>query len=214
MQQILNVITPAASYDLVTLAEMKASLLIPPTDTSKDVLLTDLITSISETVATMCNRVFGADTVDETFYQLEDGTSQRLYLSRWPVKLADISSLTMDGSDLMINSNVLWVLEEDTGTLYSYPTTGPWYGVIDAKYTGGYVLPTDAPGPLKFAVKALVKESYSGWIRNPALFGIRQVGHKESRIGYYQPNLLGVMGTPETWQNVKNVLNKYIRYWV
>jgi hypothetical protein len=214
MQQLLNVLTPANSYDLVSLDEMKAVLLIPPTNTTNDALLQDMITNISETVAKMCNRVFGYEEVDETFYQLEDDSSKRLYLSRWPVKLSDIATLTQDGNDLLVNEGITWTLEEETGTLYQFPNFGPWYGVIDTEYSGGYLLPDEAPGPLKFAMKAITRESYLAWIRSPQLFGVRQIGHKESRIGYYQPNLLGSMGTPDTWKNVQSILNRYVRFWV
>lgn len=229
MQQILNVITPAASNDLVTLAEMKNALMILPTDTSKDELVTDLITNISETIAKMCNRVFGLEEVDETFYQLEDEynawadnsvmpfrpTTQRLYLSRWPVQLSDIKSLTQDGNDLLASEGQTWMLESETGTLYSFPTTGPWIGVIDVQYSGGYLLPDNAPGPLKFAMKAITRESYAMWIRNPSLIGVRQLSHKEARVGYYAPNLLGsAIGLPDTWKQVQGILDKYIRFWV
>jgi hypothetical protein len=226
MQQILNVITPATSQDLVSLAEMKASLLIPPTNTTYDVLLQDLITNTSETIAKMCNRVFGYEEVDETFYQLEDEFSaetmmpsgptitRRLYLSRWPVVLADITSITQDGNDISGDQGTVWILEEETGTLYMLPNYAPWYGVIDVKYSGGYQLPDDAPGPLKFAMKALTREAYAGWTRSPSLYGVRQIAHKESRVGYYDPSLLGVMGMPGTWKNVQSILNKYVRFWV
>jgi hypothetical protein len=214
MQQILNVITPAASYDLTTLDAMKAGLQIPPANTTNDALLQSLITDISETIAKMCNRVFGYEQVDETFYQLEDDSSRRLYLSRWPVVKADITTLTQDGADLLVNEGITWMLEEATGTLYSFPTSGPWYGVIDAVYSGGYDLPEDAPGPLSFAVQGVIRESYMAWIRNPQLYGVRQIGHKESRVAYYQPNLLTTMGSPDTWKSVQSILNKYIRFWV
>jgi hypothetical protein len=230
MQQILNVITPATSYDLVSLTDMKLVLGIPPANTANDVLIQELISSTSETIAKMCNRVFGYEKVDETFYQLEDQfnpysqymyysmvsspSTQRLYLSRWPVVKADIISLTQDGNDLLASENATWMLEEETGTLYSFPPTGPWIGVIDVQYSGGYLLPTNAPGPLQFAMKSLTREAYAAWTRNPSLYGVRQIAHKESRIGYYAPNLMSSMGTPETWKNVENILNKYIRHWV
>jgi hypothetical protein len=95
------------------------------------------------------------------------------------------------------------------------PNYAPWYGVIDVKYSGGYDLPTDAPGPLKFAMMAVAREAYIGWTRPLSLYGVRQIAHKESRIGYYDPTMLGgVMGMPGTWKNVQSVLNKYIRFWV
>lgn len=227
MQQILNVITPATAvppagpYDLVTLAEMKAKMLIPPTNTTFDVLLQELITNISETIAKMCNRVFAQEKVDETFYQLNDGngTTQRLYLSRWPVKLANIASINQSGVDILPNNisngtTGQWVLEESTGTIYQSSDFGAWCGTVDVVYTGGYALPDGAPGTLKFCVEALIRESYMSWIRNPALFGVRLISHKESHVGYYGPNMFPTIGLPDTWKAVNSLLYKYIRQWV
>jgi hypothetical protein len=232
MQQILNVLTPATAiapaspYDLVTLDEMKIKLLIPPTNTTFDALLQELITNISETIAKMCNRIFAYEKVEETYYQLEDSCyTQRLYLSRWPVVLADITSFTQDGNDISSwiasggpippgTSTGACVLEEVTGTIYMPSGLGPWNGVIDVVYSGGYALPDGAPGSLKFAVEALIRESYMSWIRNPSLFGVRQIAHKESRIGYYGPNMFPTIGLPATWTVVQMLVNKYIRHWV
>jgi hypothetical protein len=91
---------------------------------------------------------------------------------------------------------------------------GSWTGVIDVVYSGGYQLPDGAPGSLKFVCEALIREGYMSWIRNPALFGVRQIAHKESRIGYYGPNMFPTMGLPDTWKAFQSVLNKYIRHWV
>jgi hypothetical protein len=217
MQQILNVITPANSQDLVSLENMKMKLFIPDTDTSKDALIQELITNISEVIAKMCNRVFGYEEVQETYYQLEDGCfTQRLYLSRWPVVQADITSFTQDGTDIsdwFLDGTC--VLEEATGTIYTPSKNGSWSGSpIDVLYSGGYKLPDDAPGSLAFAMEALVRESYMSWIRNPALFGVRLISHKESRIGYYGPNMFPTIGLPTTWKVVEGVLSKYIRHWV
>ena len=228
MQQILNVITPADTQDLVSLDEMKMKFFIAPTDTSKDALLQELISNISETIALMCNRVFGYEGVQETFYQLEDGCfTQRLYLSRWPVTLADITGFTQDGVDISAWLSPIpgaitsagappqrCVLEQDTGTIYLPSFLGNWNGVIDVAYSGGYPLPDGAPSSLKFAVEAVIRESYMSWIRDPALFGVRQISHKESRLGYYGPNMFPTTGLPSTWTNVQSVLNKFIRHWV
>jgi hypothetical protein len=216
MQQILNVLVPADSQDLVTLAEMKMKLMIAPADTSKDPLLQELITNTSEVIARMCNRVFGYEQVDETYYQLEDGGSRRLYLSRWPVVLADIKSFTCDGIDHMpLQPTGNWVLEELTGTLYQRPDLGPWYGEIDVVYSGGYLLPNNAPNALKFAAEALIREGYIAWIRSPSSFTVSNISHKESRIGYFGPNVFSTIGNPATWDMLKNgLLYKYIRHWV
>lgn len=214
MQQILNVITPSPSYDLVTLDEMKMKLLIPPDNIQWDPLLSELITNISDAISKLCIRVFAYEEVLEQYRQLEDDSSSRLYLSRWPVNLSDIKSFTQDGNDLLASANIEWLLEEATGTLYRLANCGPWYGAIDIDYSGGYQLPDGAPGGVKFAVEAVLRESYMSWIRNPSLFGVRQVRHKESSIGYYGPNMFPVLGLPETWNTVKFLLQRYIRQWV
>lgn len=218
MQQILNVLTPANSQDLVSLADMKEKLFIADSDTTKDFLLQEIITNTSETVAKLCNRVFGYEQVDETFYQLEDGCSRRLYLSRWPVVQDDIATFTQDGSDLLTSGGPPgvgeWILEQETGTLYRPPPLEPWYGLIDVTYSGGYQLPDNAPGSLRFAVEALIREAYMSWIRSPSSYGMRQISHKEARIGYYPPSAFPTIGVPGTWDGVMNVLRKYIREWV
>jgi hypothetical protein len=219
MQQLLNVLTPATSQDLVSLANMKMKMGIDPSNTTWDALLQELITNTSETIAKLCNRVFGYETVDETYYQLADSPSpptQRLYLSRWPVVTADITSITQDGTDLLPTLNINWFLEESTGTLYQLQSLGQWICTtsIDVQYSGGYQLPNSAPGPLAFAVEALIREQYMSWIRSPSSFGVRQIRHKESSIGYYGPNLFPTTGLPATWTTVQTVLNKYRRDWV
>lgn len=216
MQQILNVITKSDTYDLVSLEDMKMKLFIPPTDTSKDELIKELITNLSDLIARMCNRVFAYEQVQETFYQLNDGRyTQRLYLSRWPVVEADIVTITQSDNDISpLFLDGTCVLEEETGTLYMPSNNGPWCGVVDVLYSGGYQLPDGAPGALKFAMEALMRESYMSWIRNPALFGVRQISHKHSRIGYYGPNMFPTIGLPTTWKAVEGLLYKYIRHWV
>jgi Phage gp6-like head-tail connector protein len=221
MQQILNVITASPTVDLVSLDDMKKKLQIPAADTSKDFLLQEIITNASDTIARMCNRVFGRELVEETFYQLEDETTpstQRLYLSRWPVASVDIESMTCDDVDILPDSGQPisgeWVLEQLTGTLYRPRNMGAWGGVIDVTYTGGYDLPDGAPASLKFAVEAIIREGYSAWSRNPASFGVRQISHKESRVGYFAPNMFPTLGIPATWTQVGGVLHKYMRHWI
>lgn len=224
MQQILNVITEATSQDLVTLEEMKMKLGIPDTNTTHDALLSELIENISDTIARMCNRTFAREQVEETFYQLNDGCSQRLYLSRWPLTLSDISSIGQsNGSGSVVDilpDNILnspdgtWVLEEKTGTLYRRQDAGYWQGTVDVVYTGGYDLPDGAPPTLKFCVESLIREGYMSWIRDPSTFGVRLISHKESRIGYYGPNMFPTFGLPETWKGVNALLYKFIRHWV
>lgn len=225
MQQILIEITPPTSIDLVSLDDMKMKLLIADTDTTKDELVAELITNMSAVVARLCNRVFGFRDVHETFYQLNDQNpvnpaTRRLYLSQWPVAQGDIATLTstQDGSgvlvDLLPALGDTVILEEATGTLYQRPDIGPWYGTIDVVYSGGYDLPTDTPPDLAFAVEAAIREQYYVAIRNPSLFGVRQLAHKESRVGFYPPNMFPTAGLPQTWSTLQMVLSRYSRHWI
>jgi hypothetical protein len=214
VQQILNVITPSETYDLVSLAELKMKLGVPDTDTSKDAMLQEFITNTSDVLARYCNRVFAYEEVEETFYQLADGNSARLYLSRWPVKLADIQAITQDGDDILPLDASNWVLEESTGTLYMRYTNQPWYGDIYVAYSGGYALPDGAPAALKFAAEAAIRESYMTWIRNPQSFGVRMIAHKENRVSYYGPNMFPTVGLPATWTFINQLLYKFMRPWV
>ena len=58
---------PADSYALLTLDELKVILNLPLTDTSEDAQLQMWIDQYSDVVATMCNRVFAYETVEETW---------------------------------------------------------------------------------------------------------------------------------------------------
>src|SRR5215471_5827886 len=98
-QHILNAITEWNTQDLVTLDEVKLQLRIPTTDTSKDAELALFIDGVSEQMPHMINRVFGYAEVRETFYDVND--IKLLYFSRWPVKLADIETMTVDGTDIL-----------------------------------------------------------------------------------------------------------------
>jgi hypothetical protein len=128
------------------------------------------------------------------------------------VVFVDITSFTCDGNDLIAShATGDWVLEANTGTLYRRPDLGPWYGQIDIVYSGGYPLPDGAPGALKFAAEALIREGYIGWIRSPSSFTVSNISHKESRIGYFGPSEFSTIGNPQTWQALQQgLLYKYI----
>jgi hypothetical protein len=53
-------------------------------------------------------------------------------------------------------------------------------------YTGGYELPFESPPALRQAAILAVREAYYASIRGDAT--IRMVGHKESRVIYFDPN--------------------------
>jgi hypothetical protein len=142
----VKVLTPADSYALITLAELKS--IFGLTDTSLDVLLQALIDGYSDVVATMCNRVFAKETVEETWRgDPPPYENYRIFLTHYPVADADITSV-------MVNGNAVdFELENSTGKL----SLATWAEPLVVTYSGGYDLPDDAPPALKQAMMLLVQ---------------------------------------------------------
>jgi len=226
IQHILQVVDPWPTQDLVTLANLKIMLRIPDTDTSKDEELNLIIDGVSAQIAKMANRVFGYDEVTETFYNSVD--EDRIYFSQWPVKLADIQVLELDGTDILPiidvkpgSPNGAWRLEEKTGTLFAPPA--PWNGTLFAHYHGGYKIPDEAPPDLVRAASAAMREDYYTYVRGAVLSGVRMIAHKSARVQYYPPGQVGSVtgtggvgpaGSNQTWNAVWAVVQKYVRHWV
>jgi hypothetical protein len=178
------VIEPATSTDLITLAECKLLCGILPTDTSHDDYLTLQISIQSEMIFKACHRVFARETVEESWremYTSDAGT--RLFLTHWPVAAADIQTVTVNGEVL---DPTLWSLEPDSGKLSNY---AGWVEPAVVTYTGGYVLPDDAPLPLKHATALLVNEARRQVILQ-SMEGIRSLSHKSARVQFFDPNAL------------------------
>ena len=220
MYQIRNNVTPPDSEDLVSIEEMKGMLNIPPTDTSKDQQLSFLISEVSVAMARAVNRTFGYAKWHETFYDIGTPPSPkpRLFFREWPVKFADIETMTLNGVD--IKSDLTWELEEATGTLY-VPGGGGWAGGdLDVVYSAGYHLPDDAPKDLKFAADIATREAYWTYQRGMLASGVRMLAHKGARIQFQQAAPGGITSSsglgvsPQTWQSVQGVLDHYFRHWL
>lgn len=102
LKRITTLLTPAATYDLVTLEQVKVELRIADTDTGNDAWLAGVITQISGACARYCNRSaqdiseasFPVETVQDLFYPERDaypyqvpGGTDQLQLSRWPLPM-------------------------------------------------------------------------------------------------------------------------------
>jgi hypothetical protein len=231
MQHILKVLTPADSVALLSLEEAKLVLNIPGSDTTKDATLTMLIEQTSDVLATLANRVFVYEEVQETFYAINNN-EQRLYFSRWPVKLENIQMLSVDDVDILqpLNtrlagtkarvSNDDWVLEESTGTLFMKPT-GVWSGTVDSIYSAGYVSPDEVPPALKQCAIMVLREAYYQFLRGAMLSGVRMIAHKHARVMYYPQGGVvatgssgGLAASPAVARSIDNVLMHYVRHWV
>jgi hypothetical protein len=212
----IKVITPATSYDLCTLDEIKVMLGIALTDTSEDALLQVWITQYSDMIATMCHRVFAYEEVTETWrgdtlpFDTDNG---RIFLTHYPVADGDIQSVTgPDGTDISGG----YELENKSGKIQFFNIS--WSEPIRITYSGGYVLPDDAPPALKQALGLLVQYARI-WQTRALATGVRSISHRESRIQFYdflaQQAKLGGPG-PIGWANamVAPLLSAYTRYYV
>jgi hypothetical protein len=216
MEHIVNVLEEAASQQLITMDELKTALRIPSSDSSKDAELQMIIDTTSLAVAKMCNRSFGFEKVRETFYNEAD-THCRMFFSRWPVKLEDIESFTMEGIDQLPLVGGDWVLEQKTGTLYRPVST--WYGKVDCVYSGGYKLPDEVPDDLKRAVTVAARDDYYTFLRGAIMSGVRMLSHKHARVMFYPSGGQtsekgGGAGSAGIWNAVNAALRPYTRHWI
>lgn len=211
----IKVVTSATNFDLLTLDEAKLLLGISATDTSHDAQLTMMITVYSQTIAELCNRTFAKETVIETWREMTNG---RLFLSHWPVKETDITTVTA-GTDATLLDSTEYELEESSGKVSFITTPGgamsvPWDPPAVVSYTGGFDLPDEAPMPLKQATALMIMEARMR-LQQAQVAGIRQISHKESRIAFFDPNalLMATLGAHPTGVNpaIVSLLQHYIR---
>jgi len=207
----VKVLEPATSYALLTLDELKTAYRIPPTDTSLDASLQMLIDAYSDVVATMCNRVFAKEKVEETWRgDPPPYENYRIFLTHYPVADADIESVAINGG--LVNN---YEIENASGKL----SLDAWADEIVVTYTGGYALPDEAPPALKQAAQLMVQAAGSQQARGlMQVGGIRSIAHKEARIQYFETGASSTTGKGGSspiaaiGQTVQNLLTSYIRF--
>ena len=215
MDSTIKIITPATSFDLMSLDDMKIVLGIPPADTTQDAVIQSQITMMSDVIATECNRSpldshsWAKEKVQETIRDLD---SRRVYLSHWPVKEDDIETVECPIGTPYPDGG--WELEETSGKLSLYAGQNEPISVI---YTGGYDLPDGAPPALRASCEIMVR-SYRMWEQRQATAGIRSISHKEARVMFFDPNVMlkqtGSTPLATAGQTVKDLLYHYMRFWV
>ena len=204
----VEVLTPATSFDLMTLDEAKQMLGISLTDTSDDAQLAMFIDINSATISRLCNRVFAREEVTESWRELNGGN--RVFLSHWPVLQADIESVQSPLGTMVSPDD--WELEEESGKVSFFGVAAIEPVVIT--YWGGYNLPNEAPGALKHALALLNLQSRL-LASLGTIGGIHQLSHKEARISFHDPAkiLAAAMGQAAGMENpVMQVLSHYIHY--
>jgi hypothetical protein len=203
-QVITTVVTPAGSYDLTTLADVKSELGI--TVTTNDALISTWITQASLAAALYCNRVFPVEIVKDEFWPDREpwpnmiSGLRLLHLTRWPITA--VATVIEDGTTLVADTD--FRTDKARGQLIrlnsdGYPTRWPAVA-ISAQYSAGY---NPLPGP---AVDAAMRMVVGRWYRrgrDPALksetadgvwsasywFG----GGPESSTGHLTPDVEGLL---------------------
>jgi hypothetical protein len=209
---IVNILDPATSTDLISLDELKINLGLPSGASASDPQLSQAISYNSATLAVLCNRVFAREKVEETWRWegCECLGNPRIYLTHFPVVEADIESVTTGGS-LVDPSD--YELEEKSGKLRYL--LGGWLDPTVIVYTGGYVLPDDAPPPLKQAASILTRTAYfASKFAALSMGGVRQLSHKHSRVSFFDPaqQVMMASGGPGASQAVNSLISHFTRY--
>jgi hypothetical protein len=202
----VNVITPADSYSLMTLDELKTALGAPTGTDVSDAQWQWLIDTNSATIAELCNRVFAKEEVEETWRDVQN--QQRIYLTHFPVVASDIQSVTTNGG-----ARLDYELEETSGKLQIFTA---FQEPVVVHYTGGFLLPDDAPLPLKQAT-VMLAASWKAQLAMIQVTGVRMIAHKEARVMFHTPANIapGAGGThPGIPPSVDAILMQYTRLWV
>lgn len=158
---MLTVVDEADSYDLASLATVKAGLGI--TDGSEDATLPPLISAASATITKHCNRgSFVLETVREV--QRLPATGM-LMLQRYPiVAVVEISEdgTAVDPSDYEVDTftGIVIRLRDDVAA--------HWTGKLSITYTAGFEL-ADMPPDLVRALIMLVQHYRAAVTRNPLI---------------------------------------------
>lgn len=201
----VKVLQAADSYALLTLNELKAILNVPPTDTSEDAHLQAYIDVYSDVIATMCNRVFAYETVEETWRgDLPPLDTPRLFLTRYPVADADIVSVESPRGSILDPAS--YEIENASGKLR---IEGAWAEPVTVTYSGGYQLPEGAPEALKAATGLLIQAARQ---QARTTSGVQSVVHGDTRVQYFDPAQASKAGGGG--DTVDAMLYKYMRIYV
>jgi hypothetical protein len=169
--RITRVVTPAASFALVTVADAKTALGIDPADTSQDAILSQQIDAVSQAVNNWCNRIFVVQTYQDQLRNPDFCWAEPIVTRQYPIIVADPLAITVDGAAI---DPTLFEVYPETGRLYPLnlagtdpATAGVWSGaLILVDYTAGFdVIPADVQG----AALEWVNARWNAIGRDPAL---------------------------------------------
>lgn len=192
LRPMLEVITPAATFDLTTVDAVNAELGLEG-NTASDALISGYIASASDSVARYCKRILVAQEYAETFYARN--YKDELLLSEYPVaEIASIveSDITLAVDDARVNA--------DTGAVIRLCNDDQtWWplGKIVVSYTAGYADDTTGLPSLPPAIEraAIVLASMAYRLRSKRDPAIRSSQHGDSSVTF-GPLAIGDGGLP------------------
>jgi hypothetical protein len=193
---ITQVLTPAATYDLIDLATLKTLNAI--TGTLQDVYLSLVISQISTIAANYCNRVFPVETLSDSFWPRRRGylreprrVARPLILSRNPiVTVTSILEGVGGVAPTALVAGVDYQLDAIKGFVYrldtlGYPTTWVADSIV-ATYSAGY---SPIPADLQLAAASWVKAIAAAQTRDSTI-------KSETVVGVYSATYGAAAGSP------------------
>jgi gp6-like head-tail connector protein len=180
----ITTVTPATSYDLVVLADVKEVLGITGEDNDDE--LAKYITRNSAAAANFCNRKIVQETILDEFWPARDpwpaatsGALEPLQLTRWPIVsvtsvVENAVTLATDGTDYRIDNEKGCLIRMNSS---GYPCRWPAYALA-ATYVAGYAT---IPSDIQDAVIRMVCGRWYAKKRDPYLMSETIPGVREAR---------------------------------
>ena len=170
---IRRVTTPATTYDLATLATVKA--LIGVTATDKDAAFSLWISQASKQAQNFMNNPIVVETLEEKIWPRDDGFPHTvrddintLQLSRWPAVSITSVVETIAGAATTLSDGTDFISDLESSRLYRLDLQGRpkrWAGnPVVVNYVAGWAT---VPADVVSAVVSLVKILYFGQSRDP-----------------------------------------------
>lgn len=168
---------PATSYDLVTIADVKALLGITATATGNDAALALWISQASKQAQNFCNQPFVVETIRDQIWPPRDGVPwtvrpdlATLQLSRWPIVTVSSVVETISGVPTTLVENADFMSDPENGRLYRLDASGNpkrWTAnpVVVVYQAGWPAIPDDVVS----AVVELVKMKWFAQGRDPMI---------------------------------------------
>ncbi len=184
MYSIVTVIPQSTepNFDLVTAAAASAALGV-----ANDATLAAQITAASQQIATMCDRVFALETVQELVRLNWSDYVTAINLSRYPV----VGEATVLVNGVEIDAALI-DLDPDKGMLHfvhhHHHGFAHWHREADivVEYTGGYDLPGGAPASLARACLELIHDQTASLTQSP---GVRDIWSNDARLSFFDPRV-------------------------